>query len=130
MDAAEADALIDSILAGYDDARHLVELFREQLYTALISSVTLEPHVHSIRSRLKDRDHLDDKLRRKLKECVDKGDDFDVTPENLLVKINDLAGVRILHLYTRQIRGIDAALREIFDEQTYDLVEGPFARTW
>ena len=127
---AEADLLIESILSSYDANRHLVELFRDQLYAALISSVALEPHVHSIRSRLKDRDHLRDKLRRKLDKCVQTGDDFDITPENLLVTVNDLAGVRVLHLYTRQIREIDTVLRAIFEEQTYDLVEGPFARTW
>jgi ppGpp synthetase/RelA/SpoT-type nucleotidyltranferase len=48
----------------------------------------------------------------------------------LLVEINDLAGVRILHLHTRQIARIDPVLRKIFDEQQYDLLEGPFARTW
>ena len=51
-------------------------------------------------------------------------------PENLLTSINDLAGVRILHLHTRQIQRIDPLLREIFAEQKYELLEGPFARTW
>jgi putative GTP pyrophosphokinase len=44
--------------------------------------------------------------------------------------VNDLAGIRLLHLHTRQIRDIDTALREIFEEQLYELIEGPFARTW
>jgi ppGpp synthetase/RelA/SpoT-type nucleotidyltranferase len=79
---------------------------------------------------LKDPDHLRDKLLRKLKEARDKGKPFNITPDNLLRKITDLVGVRILHLYTRQIRQIDAALRDVFAESKFELFEGPFARTW
>ncbi len=43
---------------------------------------------------------------------------------------NDLAGIRILHLYTRQIKEIDAALKAILAEHRYSIVEGPVARTW
>src|SRR5207248_7598149 len=53
-----------------------------------------------------------------------------IAPGNLLTTVTDLAGVRILHLCTRQIREIDAALRGIFEEQKYELVDGPFAGTW
>lgn len=45
-------------------------------------------------------------------------------------KINDLVGIRILHLYTREIPNIDTELRKIFQENQYALLEGPFARTW
>jgi ppGpp synthetase/RelA/SpoT-type nucleotidyltranferase len=107
-----------------------VKLFQDQLYLALDSSVELQQHVHSMKARLKDTDHLREKLKRKIKACEEDGTTFDITPENLLMRINDLAGVRILHLYTRQIQDIDGALRRIFEEQTYKLIEGPFARTW
>ena len=83
-----------------------------------------------MRTRLKDPEHLAEKLQRKIKACEEKGEPFGITPDNLLVKVNDLAGVRILHLYTRQVQQIDAALRAILDEQKYELIEGPFARTW
>jgi ppGpp synthetase/RelA/SpoT-type nucleotidyltranferase len=122
--------LINSIVDAYHSDLPKVELFRDQLYTALESSAELRPHIHSLRTRLKDPDHLRDKLLRKLTDCEEKGVAFHVTSENLLTTITDLAGVRILHLYTRQIQPIDAALRSIFHEQTYELIEGPFARTW
>jgi ppGpp synthetase/RelA/SpoT-type nucleotidyltranferase len=127
---AQASNLIEEILAEYDANLGTVALFQQQLYAAVSSSVALEPHIHSIRVRLKDRDHLRDKLERKYREQAEGDEPFEVTPANLLVKINDLAGMRILHLYTRQIREIDAALQGIFAEQRYDLIEGPFARTW
>jgi ppGpp synthetase/RelA/SpoT-type nucleotidyltranferase len=83
-----------------------------------------------MRSRLKDPDRLRDKLLRKLKEARDKRKSLGITPDNLLLKINDLVGVRILHLYTRQIQRIDDALRDVFAESKFELIEGPFARTW
>ncbi len=121
---------VEELLAAYDSQYETIATFRDQLYAALASSAELTGHIHSIRTRLKDRDHLRGKLFRKMVECEARGEPFRITPENLLTEINDLVGVRILHLYTRQIQEIDLLLRGIFDEQTYDLREGPFARTW
>jgi ppGpp synthetase/RelA/SpoT-type nucleotidyltranferase len=49
---------------------------------------------------------------------------------NLFQKITDLAGVRILHLYTDQIEGINKRVMAILTEQQYSLVEGPIAHIW
>jgi putative GTP pyrophosphokinase len=121
---------IEALLEAYDRHKSHITLFRDQLLIALSNAQALNRHIHSIRSRLKDLEHLRDKLGRKILKCRAAGTPFEITPDNLLLKINDLAGVRILHLYTRQIRDIDAALREIFREAQYELIEGPFARTW
>jgi putative GTP pyrophosphokinase len=122
--------LIDRIMASYDANRGRVERFRGVIYSALAESPQLERHIHSLRTRLKDPDHLREKLERKILEAKSSGAAFDVTPENLLVRVNDLAGVRVLHLHTRQIREIDREIRAILHEETYSLLEGPFARTW
>jgi ppGpp synthetase/RelA/SpoT-type nucleotidyltranferase len=122
--------LLEALVAKYRESVDIVTLFREQLVAALDSSTELSKHVHSMKTRIKDPDGLKEKLERKVAECEAKGVDFAVTPENLLTAITDLAGVRLLHLYTRQIREIDSELRAIFAEQQYELVEGPFARTW
>jgi putative GTP pyrophosphokinase len=79
---------------------------------------------------MKDPDHLEDKLKRKLRECKERGKSFPITTSNLFVKIHDLAGLRILHLYTQQVDGITRGLKELFDEESYTVVEGPTARTW
>jgi ppGpp synthetase/RelA/SpoT-type nucleotidyltranferase len=123
-------ARIEKLLAA--DNRHTpqITLFRDQLLAALSSAENLNRHIHSMRSRLKDPEHLRDKLGRKILACRAADAAFDITPENLLLRVTDLAGIRILHLYTRQIRDIDGALREILSEAQYDLIEGPFARTW
>ena len=86
--------------------------------------------MHSIKSRLKDPKHLKDKLYRKLADCKNKDAKFSYTPDNLFKKVTDLAGVRILHLHTRQMKEIDKCLKRIFEEQSLLLKEGPSARTW
>jgi ppGpp synthetase/RelA/SpoT-type nucleotidyltranferase len=121
---------IDRLVRVYESSRRRVSLFLEQLTAALSDSSTLSPYIHSIKTRLKDSKSLRDKLRRKLSECKEEKSPFGITVENLLVRINDLAGIRILHLYPRQIKQIDEAIREIIHEQQYELIEGPFARTW
>jgi putative GTP pyrophosphokinase len=121
---------LDKIVDSYKYHQDHVTLFRDQLLLALHGSTKLMGLVHSIRSRLKEPTHLRDKLERKLTACKANHQTFDIRPDNLLVRVNDLVGVRILHLHTRQIRDIDAALKGILEEHQYRLVEGPFARTW
>jgi ppGpp synthetase/RelA/SpoT-type nucleotidyltranferase len=55
---------------------------------------------------------------------------FKITKDNIFIKINDLVGIRILHLHTQQMKAIDLCLRELFQEGRFTIIEGPFARTW
>jgi putative GTP pyrophosphokinase len=130
-DLTKADErLIGSLVQAYANFQPQIRLFHQQLLTALENSSSLNSTIHSMKSRLKDPDHLVDKLARKIRDCKKNAKPFEITPDNLLIKVNDLVGVRLLHLYTRQITAIDAAMREVFDEGKYELLEGPFARTW
>jgi ppGpp synthetase/RelA/SpoT-type nucleotidyltranferase len=122
--------LVVSLLKAYASHHKSITVFHDQLMVALKGSAALANLIHSMRSRLKDPDHLAEKLERKIFECKLKRKAFTVKPDNLLTKINDLVGFRLLHLYTRQFTAIDAALREVLDEGKYQLIEGPFARTW
>ena len=126
----KSDDVVKELLKAYEEHAATVQLFRDQLQIALSSSDELGRHVHSMKTRMKDPAHLEEKLLRRMKTCEEQGEEFTITPNNLLTRVTDLAGVRILHLYTRQIRDIDVALRRIFEEQKYELMEGPFARTW
>lgn len=130
MSREKSGHLIEELVAVFLANRELIERFRNSLIDAITGSRELTRYIHSVKSRLKDPDHLRDKLRRKIKQCEQAGYEFDINPENILTKVNDLAGVRVLHLHTRQIREIDLGLRNILDEQRYALIEGPFARTW
>jgi GTP pyrophosphokinase len=104
--------------------------FLNSLRGQIQGSTTLRPYIHSLSWRMKEPDHLEDKLKRKLREYKARGKQFPITTSNLFVKINDLAGLRILHLYTQQVDGIKRGLEELFEEESYRVVEGPTARTW
>ena len=80
--------------------------------------------------RAKDPEHLRDKLQRKMHKTLEPGQQFDITPDNLFEKVTDLAGVRLLHLYTAQFSDINRILLELLSQEGYNILEGPTARTW
>lgn len=63
--------------------------------------------VHSVKSRLKDPERLIEKIIRKTKERkVKYGSDFNFTVDNYKDEINDLIGIRVLHIFKDQWRDI------------------------
>lgn len=122
--------LIEALVQVYLDQQKVVTLFQKSIVDAFNETPQLRSLIHSIKSRLKDPDHLRDKLRRKIINCKKKGTAFDIDRENLFTRINDLCGVIILHLYTKQFADIDKILKSVFQDMGISLIEGPFARTW
>lgn len=122
--------LIDELVAHFNKNRNLFLTLISSLDSYIENSENLKKHIHSKKSRIKNPDHLKDKLMRKAVEAIEKKKPFNYTKENLFSKINDLAGFRIIHLHTKQIQNIDQELRNIFLEQRWKIVEGPNARTW
>jgi Uncharacterized protein conserved in bacteria len=122
--------IIEPLLQRFDEKQHNLSLFHDAVQKAVSSSTKLQPLIHSIRARIKNRDHLQDKLLRKIRECEKDNKAFDITADNLHVKINDLAGIRILHLHTAQAKEIDYHLSALLKSCGYKFQEGPVARTW
>lgn len=122
--------IIEPLLKRFDEKIENLNRFYHAVQHAIGSSSKLAPLIHSIRARIKNRNHLQDKLLRKLHECREKGEAFDITPDNLHIKINDLAGIRILHLHTAQAREIHEHLDALLRSCGYEFREGPEARTW
>ncbi len=122
--------LVRKLVERYVQNRQVVEVMLKQLSQAILGSPSLMKHVHSTKARLKDPEHLEKKLFRKIVDARNKGKKFSLTETNLLYRVNDLAGFRILHLHTRQIVDIDRELRKVFDEYRFPLFEDPSARTW
>jgi ppGpp synthetase/RelA/SpoT-type nucleotidyltranferase len=122
--------LIEQLVKQAEAAKPVFTTLLSNLFTTFASDAELMKYVHSMKWRVKDPAHLRDKLVRKLKEAKAAGRKYAITPENLLVKVNDLAGLRILHLHTRQFEDINRCLARIFDDQMYRVLEGPSARTW
>lgn len=121
---------IEALVEHYVSNQGLIDGFLKQVLVHLGQSHKLKELIHTTKSRLKDPGHLRDKLLRKWREAETNQQVFDITSQNLFTKINDLAGIRLLHLHTTQIVPIDKEIRSIIDEQKFDLIEGPFARTW
>lgn len=118
---------IDSILSAYENRRDEIDLFRRQvadyfLVTKRFSAGPL-PLIHSIKSRLKDPSHLREKIIRKWK-------DGPITPKNLLSRITDCAGVRVIHLHSQQFREIHSAIIEHVNQGYWYLNEPPVAFSW
>lgn len=122
--------LIPKLVQYYMDNKGDLEAFLEGFAGQVLSSRLLKEHMHSVKWRMKDPDHLRDKLQRKMLEARKEGRTYNVTEKNLFWKITDLAGLRILHLYTQQADNINRALKKIFDEELFSVVQGPTARTW
>lgn len=128
--SAEENAVISGLVDHYRDH----ELGRaERLADALLKLAadrSLRPFIHSLKVRAKDPEHLRDKLCRKMQKCKNEGVDFEITKENLFAKINDLAGIRILHLHTAQFPRINEILKGLLKSEEYEIIEGPKARIW
>lgn len=82
------------------------------------------PIIHSIKSRIKDPDHVADKIRRKNYQGVE------ITKENIFNTITDFIGVRVLHLYQGQFEHIHSAISEKVQNGDWQFLEAPKAFTW
>lgn len=123
-------AKIDKLVEHYRQNQVLFNRLVKGLHTLFTENDKLPSFIHSIKWRVKDPEHLRDKLCRRLLQAKVEKEKFGITRENLFEQINDLAGVRLLHLHTTQIEKIDQCIRELLAEEEYRIVEGPFARTW
>jgi putative GTP pyrophosphokinase len=121
---------IDLAVQAFRDKRKLAETAAQQLSTALRESDDLAPYIHFMKYRTKDPAHLKHKLERKALERKAEGKQPNVTAANLFTKVGDLAGVRILHLHTDQIRPMTEAIGRILEEHRYAIKEGPTAIVW
>ncbi|ASA58009.1 RelA/SpoT domain-containing protein [Vibrio gazogenes] len=120
--------LVNRIVQPYIDEKHLFKRFMN----GVVDTFELEPDlnkygnpiIHTIKNRLKDVDHLKDKIER-------KWDDEDpLTPDNLFERVTDLAGVRVLHLYQDQFSYIHTLIMKQVDNGDWFLRENPIAYSW
>ncbi len=122
--------LIRDLVDLYKDNQDTPRNFLDILRAHITSDKALKEHIHSVKSRTKDPESLRDKLERKMREAVASHKKFGINEANLFTRINDLAGLRILHLHSKQLEQIHNALLALFERERYVLREKPFARTW
>lgn len=126
----ESDDL-DSLSVLIDEYRlkkRLFELFGESVRSAFASDPKLNTGtpsvVHSIKVRLKDENHLKEKILRKLSEGRV------ITKDNIFSEITDFSGIRILHLYQNQFSILHNFITEEVRAKRWRLLEKPIAYTW
>lgn len=119
----QLDILIDAYLQRLDQ----FDLFRQQVQAFFMSSRQFHgaplPLVHSVKSRLKDPNHLREKI---IKKTVEES----ITVDNLFKKITDFAGVRVLHLHSQQFEKIHEAIVKHINNGFWSLAEPPIAYSW
>jgi putative GTP pyrophosphokinase len=129
---AELRAKHSDLLKVYDDNLEAFEFFHKHVRN-FFESRSLGRHVHSVRHRLKDVDHLLEKIERKngedaaLPQDQQKGP---ITADNVFSRVTDIAGVRVLHLHISQFGFIHQALMSKVAEGEFTLLEEPKAYTW
>jgi putative GTP pyrophosphokinase len=122
--------MVRELVAHFEGNRSSFESFLNSLQNQISTSPKLVPYTHSLKWRIKSSDSLEDKIFRKLDDAKKANRQLGIEKENLFLKINDLAGLRILHLNTDQLPFIAKGLQELFEEELYSLIEKPSARTW
>ncbi len=122
--------MVRELVSHYEEYKPSFERFLNSLQNQISTAPNLIPYIHSLKVRTKTSISLEDKIFRKLDEARKAKKQFSIQKDNLFLKINDLAGLRILHLNTDQLPFIAKGLKELFDEEFYRLIEKPSARTW
>ncbi|EHH0795929.1 RelA/SpoT domain-containing protein [Vibrio vulnificus] len=119
---------INAIISAYESEKH----FFERFMNGVVDTFKLEPKlneygnpiIHTIKSRLKDPDHLRDKLQRKWDH------EDPLTIDNVFDRITDLAGVRVLHLYQDQIEVLNEHIHNQVRSGDWFFKENPIAYSW
>lgn len=124
----EKDTRIEEIIDYYNEKHFELEQFLAGVQIFFDRHPVLNsksfPIIHSIKSRFKDPDHLRGKIERKFSA------DNAISKDNLFEKINDLIGVRILHLYHDQFPTIHEEIVKKVKCGDWVFVENPKAFTW
>lgn len=119
---------MEEFLVLYQKERFKIEQFMKRMVNFFQDNPVLHkddlPIVHSVKYRMKNEGHLIDKLERK--KLAGKN----ITTGNFFDEITDLAGIRVLHLYSEQISFIHNAIMAEVENGDLVLYEQPKAYTW
>jgi putative GTP pyrophosphokinase len=119
-----SDEQFNPILLQYKSDYGDLELLRRHVVDFFSLHPKVSGHVHSVKSRQKDPDHLRDKVDRKW------NDKDPINAENLHRKITDLVGVRVLLLHQEKFANVKDAIDFRIAKREWTLVEPPKAYTW
>ena len=114
----ENNISIDNLTEIFDDYIDYTDSYLNQ--ANFISNILRsQKAVHSVKSRTKDPDRLIEKVIRKTSKRKKKyGDTFQFTVDNYKSEINDLIGIRVIHIFKEQWREIHE-----FIVKTWNVIE-------
>lgn len=119
---------IAGLVNCYKNNQHLFQIFQEAVVNSLrlnpILNAYPHPIIHSIKTRLKDPEHLTDKIIRKNKNGRL------ITEDSIFNEVTDLAGVRVLHLHQSQAKAIHDFIIDQVKSKEWHLNEKPIAYSW
>lgn len=120
--------IIEDAVSHFVENRHVFARFMNGVVDYFSLDPALNgggtPTIHTIKSRLKNLDHLRDKLKRKL------SDGREIDRDNLFSEVTDLAGVRVLHLYQDQFPKIHEHIMAQIKSGDWVLHEDPIVYSW
>ncbi|MFZ5375140.1 MAG: (p)ppGpp synthetase [Campylobacterota bacterium] len=119
---------IEELLRLFDSKIDEIERLKNQVLDFFATNKQLQignpPIIHSLKARIKNREHL----RRKIERKISDGRPIDAS--NFFGEITDLAGIRIIHLYQDQFPMIHEAIQTQIQKGYWILGEQPKAYTW
>ena len=124
--AADDDRRIDSAVAFFERNRGRFGALALSLRSCLTEDDELADMIHFIRHRVKDSQSLREKLKRHSAEH----ERSEIDESNLFDRITDLAGLRIIHLHTDQIRAMHPRILAVLEANRYRVVGKPVAYCW
>lgn len=97
---------MDTLEAIYEDYRDYTDSYHNQA-NFIANILRSQKTIHTVKSRTKDPDRLIEKVIRKTEDRKLKyGDDFQFGVDNYKNEINDLIGIRVIHIFKEQWREI------------------------
>src|SRR5258708_5825626 len=87
-------ARVDACMRVFEKNENSLKIFLEQVALVIMGSPVLSKEMHTVKTRLKSRTSLRDKLSRKFAQERRDHADLDIRPQNLFEKINDVVGIR------------------------------------
>lgn len=121
---------IDEALEHFARNQYLFETFAKSLMTCFAEHPLLAGFIHFIKYRIKDKESLRAKLEKRILSEDTEALNERIDASNLFDKVTDLAGLRIIHLHTEQLRQIHPLILEILQEQQCETASKPMAYCW
>lgn len=115
---------LKALLDRVDSDRPVIEGFLAQVRAVLEKTPEVSTVVHSYKARVKSRTSLGEKISAKRKD----GKFIDQT--NIYRVITDVAGVRLLHLFPKDIATIHHAIERVVQANGWVYRERPKAYSW